>query len=340
MQQNFPNGLLYNFDWMNEQYITKRRNSTNISQELGVDRSTVLNNLKKLGIKTRKNGDSHKNKILFEKNYNWFYKYYITDKIPIYEMCKLLKTGRISLKQRLTELKISLRKKENIKVSYSILYKKYIKERKSTYEIAEELKIPRTTLVRRMEKLNIPLRSMGESHEVILPEITKEWLEKEYLNKKRTMFDIGLELDIGSHIIRKYIFKFGIPTRSPYEYGRNVISGVHRNCLIPLLKRYDIKHITSYILPKLSEQLPSASSYEIDEYLPDCGIFLELYGDYWHKTSKARIIDSRKQMLLKKHYPNIRVVIIWEHQLKNGEAEKIIRSLTQDISLIHSQKGF
>jgi hypothetical protein len=138
---------------------------------------------------------------------------------------------------------------------------------------------------------------------------------------------VGVGLRIGFGCVRGILKRNNIEMRTPFDYGKNIISYPHEFELIPLLDKYNIKHITSYKLPSLPEQQKYGSRYEIDEYLPDHSIFLELYGNHWHNLKEVSIRDKRKRKLLSIHYPHIKIIVIWESQLKNGEAETIIKNI-------------
>jgi len=200
---------------------------------------------------------------------------------------------------------------------------------RSLREIAKELKISRRAIKSIVIRYRIRCMSKEKRYSYITSktsnEIDSRWLRQQYINKHRTMRDIADELDVDYACIQRRLKKIGVVTRSPYSYG-NQISYPHKAWLVPMLDSLGVKHITSHVLPKMPEQKNFAQPYEIDEYLPDQKVFLELHGKY-HEGEKKKFSDARKTQLLKKHYPDHKVVIIWVKDIKSESTINALKSI-------------
>lgn len=132
---------------------------------------------------------------------------------------------------------------------------------------------------------------------------------------------IALDLNVSKAAILRRLKKYDIPVN--YSLGIT-ISSPHQ-IVIGILGRLSIEHTTAYRLPyRLPGQIKGAKPYEIDEYLPDHKVFIEINGDYWHNLPYCKQKDALKNKLLSKHLPDHTLLVIWEKDIKTGNAEEII----------------
>jgi very-short-patch-repair endonuclease len=66
--------------------------------------------------------------------------------------------------------------------------------------------------------------------------------------------------------------------------------------------------------------------FTIERFIPDFvdvknKKVIEVYGDYWHGTNKARKHDAYRAIVYKRN--NYKLCIIWEHELKDEDAVKV-----------------
>ena len=219
----------------------------------------------------------------------------------------------------------------------SWLRKRYLEDGVSTKDMAIEAGVSQKTISVHLTRIGV-LRRAGDVIRSKVMSVNKRidatWLRNQYEINRRTAQDIGQEIGISHSTVRKRLIVMGVKIRTPYSYGCCEISTPHRNILIPLLDKLGILHTTSYVLPKLDGQVKSAHPYEIDEYLPNHNVFLDLYGDYWHgrinknsQTAKKVDADRRRAKIIAENYPSIKRVVVWESELKNGIGEaKICKS--------------
>lgn len=262
------------------------------------------------------------------RNKVWLEDQYVNQKKSMGKISKEFGCGRTTIETWLKKHGIPRRSYQSRLASIGELNKKwltkeYIDKGRSTTEIGEELGIDRQTINRYIDKFGIKKRTISENTRLTDDRLNKKWLTKQYIDENRSMEDIAIEIGAGSSTIERYLRSFNIPVKTPYSYGRNAISSPHKNILIPYLEENKIIHTTSYVLQKLDEQKSTAHPYEIDEYLPEHNVFLDLHGDYWHKLDKSIKSDARKKKLIKKHFPNIIYLVIWENEVKKGDMRKL-----------------
>lgn len=184
----------------------------------------------------------------------------------------------------------------------------------STFEISNLTGVSRRTILNRINEYKLSKHIKLNQEEII----------SLYKNGK-SMKWLSLHFQTTVDRIRPILKNNNIEIKSAYSYG-NQISSPHSKILIPLLEKYDINHITSFELPPIGKQCGN-NTYEIDEYLINHNVFLELNGEYWHGSEKSKYRQTVKFNIIKQYYPHIRFIVIWEKQLYNGEAEKIIKEL-------------
>lgn len=264
----------------------------------------------------------------------WYHKEYVENKRTIDDIAAELKVCRTTVRLRLIKHGIIIRtpaesrlRSINIpQLNKEWLQKEYIAKKRSLRKIGKELNVSATTIKFYIKLYDIKMRKANDYNAINETRLNEKWLREEYINKNRTLDDIAVELGIGHSSMNLYMKKFNIKSRKPYNYGKS-ISTPHSNLLIPLLDKYNINHTTSHIINKLPGQPSQSRGYEIDEYLPEAKIFLELYGDYWHNLPRQVESDKRKIDLLQRNFPDHKTVVIWEHQLKTGEAEITIQNI-------------
>jgi predicted DNA-binding protein YlxM (UPF0122 family) len=201
------------------------------------------------------------------------------------------------------------------------LYNQYVILNKSKRLIAKEIHV-------RGQKVGLKLEEFGIKRVL---QIDKEFLIDKKIKERKTINEIAKELNTNKTNVFRHLKKFNIKSKCIRKHTK--ISKPHK-LLIKLLEEANIDHITSYILPRLPGQ--KSSSYEIDEYLPKLNIYLECHGIYWHrKNGKREISDIKKSITLKKYYPNIRQITIWEDELYKIDKDKLLEILkTRDSSII------
>lgn len=98
------------------------------------------------------------------------------------------------------------------------LREQYIEERRTTVDIAEECGVSTTTITTWMDRHGIDRRSRSEAQIDEKKKVhNEEWLREQYLEEKRSMRDIGGEVNMTPSGVKKWINNFGIEARGPSE---------------------------------------------------------------------------------------------------------------------------
>lgn len=114
----------------------------------------------------------------------------------------------------------------------------------------------------------------------------KEWLTNEYITNKRTTVDIGKELGVDYSTVIEHLKKQGFDIRKRSNYS---------------LVELDIcNYITSLGVTVETNVRNLISPYEIDLYIKDKKLAIEINGLYWHSFHpSSNKIENRKQHLFK-----------------------------------------
>lgn len=179
---------------------------------------------------------------------------------------------------------------------------------------------------------NIRVRCDGESNikhsnpEQILTILNdKQWLEEQYITKYSSSVKIAEQLGVNPALVQSYLKKHNIKTRASVDY-QNVRrpSGVHLNVVTKYLDDNNIKHITSFIYNGRYNN--KDRKFEIDEYLPEHKMFIEIQGIHWHgltryhwKYQRVRSkmwSDLMKYLCVTRDYPDHKFIYLREDELK------------------------
>jgi len=96
-------------------------------------------------------------------------------------------------------------------INKNILKKKYLLEFKSISQIATELNCCHSTVHRRLIKFGIPRRNFKES--IYDSTLTKDFLRREYIDKRKSTLAIAKEIGCSGETIRRYLILNKIQVR-------------------------------------------------------------------------------------------------------------------------------
>jgi AraC-like DNA-binding protein len=197
--------LLRDKDWLIEHYINQHKTPTQIGEELGCGRTTVMRYIEKFNITSRnvseaKLGDS----LPLLQNYDWLFDQYVTNKKTLENITKDLGCSSTVLvkyldlhgieRRGVTEACIKNTNALVILNDKNTLSKKY--NNSTTYKIANELGCHSTTVARYLNNhdIEINLGHTVSSHEHKIQNFLDEY-NIEYRTSDRTLIK-PLELDI------------------------------------------------------------------------------------------------------------------------------------------------
>ncbi len=181
-----------NRNFLKKHYIKKKKSIRQISKESGKARITIVGYLKKYNIKQRTRSESAKTDIVINKI-----------------------------------RKSQLGKSKYVKIlTRKVLKQKYMIE--NSYQIAKDLGCSDVTIRNYLEKFGISRRNKADCIAGYSKILTKQFLQKEYVNHKKTMHQIAQQLDYSDATIYKYLRKFNIPTIRTRINGNRLKIKEHR----------------------------------------------------------------------------------------------------------------
>ena len=146
-----------------------------------------------------------------------------------------------------------------------------------TPEIARKLNTTSSTVRRYLIQYNIPMRSSSSYRET---NISKEVLNKKYINEMKTMDEIAVEFNVSRRAIGKKIKKFGIPAR-PTLFGYKERLKCDDGHLVRSSGERKIDNFLYHngITHEYETQVED-TKYLCDFYIPSIGIWIEYWGLY------------------------------------------------------------
>lgn len=275
------------------------------------------------------------------ENKEWLANEYVNKKRFCKDICSELNIGKDLLKKYLIKHGIATRNSKEMnriingnEETFTILNKDqllllYYRDKKSVNFIAKKYKISEGSIRRLLNEYEIPIRKNGdwqfigkERQKKLLDD--KEFLIKQHYHLNKSCVIISEELNVSQSTVLRHMDLLGINRRPSLELN-NTTSSVHRNKLMPLLEKYDIKHSSSFIID---------NNYEIDEHVEN-NTFLELQGVFFHNyiknNSKSKTIlsayyrDKNKRKIIEERYPEHKILYLLDIDFNDGLAEHLIK---------------
>lgn len=326
-------------DWLEEQYTINNYSAEVIGNMVGCTKYNVLYFLKKHNIPIRTATDSHiKNKdcIALLEDRNWLYEQYISNKKSTKKISDEIGCSKSfvsaylikhDIKSRTpSETKIGSKETYNRINNKNWLFKHYIENEKTIMEIASELQINESTVSRHLKKFDIEIRDnsrtfLGNSLDLLN---NKDWLFEQYTTLSKSSTRISDDLCCHSTTVYNYLKKHDIEIRT--EHYVSTLEHKIRNFL-------DDNGMT-YI----SSDREQIKPLELDIYIPDTKIAIEINGVYWHsELYKSNDYHEKKRKLCESK--GIRLINLYEDDL-NERFDIIKRFLLNALGVNNEQRIF
>ena len=147
-----------NFDLekIKELYVNEKKSTREIGKVFRVGKNLIIDRLKAMNIKIRKNGEGKK----IDSDLKKIRKLYVNQKKTIKEIAKILNVSISYIHKRLKKAKIN--RSNKIKLNFKKIKELYINEKKTTFEIGKILGVSDVTILNRLKEMNIQLRDINK----------------------------------------------------------------------------------------------------------------------------------------------------------------------------------
>jgi len=108
----------------------------------------------------------------------------------------------------------------------------------------------------------------------------KQYMEEQYLTEDKSSYEIASLLEVGQQAVLSALHKHNIKIKTAHDYSNKKTIGSYHNTIIKWLDDNRINHTSCYILK--SSWNRKNKYWELDEYLPDHKLFIEIQGEFWH----------------------------------------------------------
>jgi hypothetical protein len=201
------------------------------------------------------------------------------------------------------------------------LYREYVKKKRSALNISMELGVWYDTVIKYCRKHGFEIRTQSEqkfkNFNTFEKLNNKEWLYQEYVIKNRSGINIASELSTSSDVVLDYCRKYGFEIKQSYNISTIEVE------ILSFIKN----ELGFYSASSRNDLLEG--KLEIDIFIPERNIGIEVNGLYWHSDSKGKTqyYHSKKTEIAKK--AGIRLIHITDHQWNNKQT--IVKSMIRNM---------
>ncbi len=223
------------------------------------------------------------------------------------------------------------------------LEEQYYTKKLSLLQIAKITGASYSTIHNWVSRHKLPIRSRSEGCKIRWQSVeqlykSEDWLREQYCVNQLSTIEIAQIAGCGETSITNWMKRFGISRRAsggkPWnnkirrkKFGE-VIKRLHAEgrykgtCQSPTsietatdkaLSDLDISHTAEYVI--------LGRGYRYDQLVYP-NILIEVQGDYWHSSEKARVRDAEKAKWAAQN--GYRLITIWEHEIKARGAKQLV----------------
>ena len=220
-------------EWLYHQYITLKKNTVQLAEELGCSYSTINNCLKKHDIYVRGSVESHgiSKNVLDSLTKDYLIDMYVNKRNTLKEISNIVGCSRDVVANTMKRFGIERRGGSYAQgISKDILdklndkdwlYDQYVTNNKNTYQLGEELGCSNSTIINYLKNHDIYIRqgteSRGISKELLDKLNDKDWLYDQYIVQRKNTYQLAEELVCSHNTINRYLKKNGISIRTISE---------------------------------------------------------------------------------------------------------------------------
>jgi predicted transcriptional regulator len=193
-------------EFLRREYVERGRSASQIGERIGASEQSVLRYLHRHGIEVRPVARSSDGLLTPE----YLHEQYVVQGRSLGDIGREHEVSGETVRKWLERYGIERRRPAAASsISRELLERRYVDEQRSIASIAEEFGVSPTTIAKHLDRWGVPRR---EAHHGSVP-VTRDLLDREYVQRGRTMAEIGEELGVSSTTVRKYLDRFGIAPR-------------------------------------------------------------------------------------------------------------------------------
>jgi hypothetical protein len=291
---------LENKEWLHEQYITLRKSTPTIGKELDCSSTMVASYLTQHEIEIRSLSEANNIGAAYVEDRDWLYEQYITLGKSTTTIGKEIGCTPVTISNWLRTHKIDARNPSEAKaqnVNRDLLYDiawlsdQYVTKNRSAISIANELGFCDGGPVRaELTKNNIKLKTnaVAQINNIDAIQYLEDgvWMREQYSDKNRSSTSIANELLCTHKTVLRYLHDHNIPIVHDYKMST---------------PEYEIGEFLSGVgISYINSCRSILTPLELDVYIPDKKIAIELNGVYWHSVEESRdTVENRKKHLYK-----------------------------------------
>jgi len=305
------NVFLNDKEWLIDQHHIKNRSLKSIANELDVDAVTVAKRFNFFKIQ-KKISTIPIESIKYLDDKEWLIQQHHIKNKSILEIASELMVTPAVVARKLSKFRIKVFKmRHDVQTKLDNkewLMEQYYNQGRSFIDIAKELNVDKNTMTKYAKKHGIVNRNVLSNTIISLIDDPK-WLMKQHYDNRKSKEEIAKDLGITISTVYNRFIKFGIETQ------------LHKTSLIE-------KDLREYVSDKNLEIISNIRNiiypYEIDIWIPEKKIAIEVNGNYWHSEKlKKKNYHLNKTLLAEKK--NIQLLHFFESEINNKK--NIVQSI-------------
>ena len=299
-------------------YIEEQKSPRKISSIIGVSPNTITKWLRgyDIPLRTRREALLANTKRPDEEE---LYRLYVEEQKSVREISDILKVSQDSVKRWILGYDIQPRTlREAVLVNTKRPEKEelvslYIEEQKTPSEIAGIFNVSEESVRNWLRGYDVPLRTRSEAKLCNTKRPEKEELVRLYKEAGQSSTEIANDLGVWPTTVITWLEDYNIPRDNTYTIG----TSSHEEELSEFLMEHGIEHTTN--------ARSISSPYELDIYIPEYKIAIELNGCYWHSEARGKDQNYHLDKTELCQEKGIQLIHIWDLEWENKK--EIVKSM-------------
>lgn len=202
---------LHDAEWLRTQHLTHERSITDIATGIGCSREAVRTALRRFGIR-----ESHRRPVEHLRDASWLHQRYEVDRMSTAQIADLLGCAKPTVRAALIRAGIQRRHPATRARTATGEIVELLRSGESVAVIARRLGVAPSFVYRVAHAKAVPLPSgRSGTRRPVAERLLSDpvWLRRQYVERDRTLIDIGVECGVGPKRVRAALAGVGIPVR-------------------------------------------------------------------------------------------------------------------------------